>query len=127
MPTTTLRAHIAMVTSSSTTPISSICFELRFPKRLLLAQHSFWQQPAAGSLLSLTLISSHLCEIRLYNWLSLSAGLWHKKKGEKERNNELVKQQELWEPLTEKQATFSPHKKQGFSNGYGPLYINPIH
>lgn len=40
-----------------------------------------------------------------------------------------LKQQELWEPLTEKQATFflpPLPKMQGFSNGYGPLYINPI-
>lgn len=87
MPTTTLRAHIAMVTSSSTTPISSICLELRFPKRLPLAQHGSWQQPSAGSLLSLLLISSHLCEIQLCNWLSFSAGPWHKKK---ERKGEIM-------------------------------------
>lgn len=77
MPPATLEAHIAMVTGSSTTPISSILSELRLPKRSPLSQLGSWQQPAADSLLSspcLSLLHTYV-GFRRRNWLFFSAGL----------------------------------------------------
>lgn len=91
--------------------------ELRLPKRLLHTQLGSWQQPASASLLSRPLIPHTYVMLLLSNWLLLSAGL----KGGKRRNNE---QQELWGALTEE--LFFSFKMQGFSDGYGPFYVNPI-
>lgn len=137
MPPTTLRAHIAMVTSSSTSPISSICLSQGFQSarrsHSTVPGNNLQPTVSSPSSRSLWFLRTYsICEIGVCNWLSISTGLRRggKKKGEKRWNNELVKRQELREPLNRETGhfccLFAP-KIQGFSNGYGPLYVNPIH
>lgn len=111
MSPTTLRAHIAMVTSSSTTPISSICLSWDFQSAR--CSHS----TVPGNNLQQTHSSPCLWFLHTYVRFGSVIGCyslqdWDTKKiGEKRRNNELVKRQELWEAVTEKQATFPPQTK----------------